>query len=61
MTTVIYKSQGFIYNDLYETEESALRAFDRELGCTIVDIFPGTVTGREMRRIAKSHKCKLAS
>ena len=60
MTTVIYLSRGYIYNDLYDTEAAALRAFDRELGCTIIDIFPGTVTGRDMRRIAKENRAKIA-
>jgi hypothetical protein len=60
MTTVIYLSQGHVYNDTYSSEESALRAFDRPLGCTIIDIFPGTVTGKDMRRIAKENRAKIA-
>lgn len=61
MTTIIYLSNGYIYNDTHPSVESAMRAFDREFGSTIVDVIDGTVTGREMRRIAKSYRAKLAS
>ena len=59
MTTVLYAHRGFIWNDVYASEAAALDSFGLYFEATVLDVFPGTVTGREMRRLAKTHGCKV--